>query len=876
MRPLKLTLCAFGPYARETTVDFTALGENGLFLIAGDTGAGKTTLFDAISFALYGEGSAGNERRKSKTFRSDYADAATETYAELTFHHRDEVWVIRRSPEYERAKKNGTGMTKQSATARMSNPDTGEVIEGLMEVNAKAYQLLGLTQDQFTRTMMIAQGDFLKILNASSNERKELFQKLFNTGIYADLQRKLQEMNSACRQEKENLENRISLAAGRISPEAEYPEREILQEYQTDPKYGDLLAEGLERLIQSEKQAGEAAGQEKEEAEKEEKRLIVTIEQARSVNADFDALAQAEQQRKELTEAQGRMDELAEQLTAARKAREVTEDETRLAANRAELQRKEQETARAEAALKEAEERLPEAESGKREADSHRDEADALAAEARQIQDCIPALKALEETRRKVQRQQKRMEELLEAGRSADAAYTAAKEGYYRSQAGLLARELTEGTPCPVCGSRSHPQPARLTEKAVTREMMEQAEKRRRQAEQALREAGETLRALQGAAEAGEKHLQEMGTDSRENVDSLTARAGEKAERARQYREAIQRSGETLQKLQLEIGENRKAAELGRQQTETLQQAGVALRETFLGHLRAEGFADERVYQLAKMPARAMEQADRQLRAYGENRRSLDDRIAGLREKLKDTDRTEIGGLERQMKEAKERKDAAGARELSLLKKRDLHEDALREIRESRRQMKRKEAHWAAVLDLYNCCAGIAGGAYRGKLTFEAYVQQYYFRQVVAAANKRLTTLTDGMFTLRCMETARDRVRQSGLDLDVLDRGTGQWRDVSTLSGGESFLASLALALGLSDTVQGQSGAIRMEAMFIDEGFGTLDENALRASLQTLSELADGKRLIGIISHVPELEERIEKQIVVRKTLKGAEIQQRM
>ena len=174
--------------------------------------------------------------------------------------------------------------------------------------------------------------------------------------------------------------------------------------------------------------------------------------------------------------------------------------------------------------------------------------------------------------------------------------------------------------------------------------------------------------------------------------------------------------------------------------------------------------------------------------------------------------------------------------------------------------------------DLSDCCSGKAGGNRRAKLTFEAYVQQYYFKQVVSAANRRLTVLTDGMFTLRCKEEADDRVHQSGLDLDVLDRSTGQWRDVSTLSGGESFLASLALALGLSDVVQGQSGAIRMEAMFIDEGFGTLDENALRNSLRVLNDLADGKRLIGIISHVQDLEESVERQIVVTKTLRGSTV----
>ena len=171
---------------------------------------------------------------------------------------------------------------------------------------------------------------------------------------------------------------------------------------------------------------------------------------------------------------------------------------------------------------------------------------------------------------------------------------------------------------------------------------------------------------------------------------------------------------------------------------------------------------------------------------------------------------------------------------------------------------------------MYDCCSGKTGGTMRGKLTFETYVQQYYFKLVVSAANKRLSVLTDGMFTLRCGVEARNRVQQSGLDLDVLDRSTGQWREVSTLSGGESFLASLALALGLSDVVQAQSGQVRIEAMFIDEGFGTLDENALLNSLAVLRQLAEGSRLIGIISHVKELEERIDCRLEVTKTVAGS------
>ena len=872
MKPIKLVLSAFGPYAGETTVDFSLFGEDGIFLIAGDTGAGKTTLFDAISFALYGEASGGRERRKSKSFRSDYADPKKETNVELTFRHRDETWCIRRNPEYTRMMKRGDGFTTQTANARMTNLDTGEVTEGPRDVNDKVYELLGLTQDQFTQTVMIAQGDFLKILNATSDERKGLFQKLFNTSVYADLQKKLQEMNSACNREREELSQRVTIAAGKIDPEPDFPEREQIAQYKTEARYADLLAECLEHLLEGEREAGNQAHQEKETADREENRLIAVIEQAKATNADFEALEKAEASERLLTDQQSAMDALAVQLDMAQKAQGLVPDEALLTGNQADLQKQEKAAGKAEKALREAEQALPGAEKKKQEADSHAAEADALLSAAKQLTDCIPVLRDLDGRKKNLDKQQKNMRTLLTASTQADAAYTAAKEGYYRSQAGLLAQELKEGQPCPVCGATDHPHPAVLTAEAVTREDMEAADQRHRQAAEALHEADNALSALRAAVEAGQKRLAELGIGENETRESLEGQIREKQEQARRYREAITQADEALKALQITMAENRTTAEQGRQRLEELRRASETLRNAFREHLSAAGFEDERAYQLAKMPVAAMRETDRQLKAFGEQKKSLADQIAQLREKLAGKEKRDISGLNELLTVQRNQKAAAEKAEAALSKKRTIHEDALKEIRDARRQQKRREEHWAVVRDLYNCCAGITGGAYRGKLTFEAYVQQYYFKQVVAAANKRLTVLTDGLFTLRCKEEAKDRVRQSGLDLDVLDRGTGQWRDVSTLSGGESFLASLALALGLSDVVQAQSGAIRLDAMFIDEGFGTLDDNALRNSLQVLSDLADGKRLIGIISHVHDLEERIEKQVIVSKTLKGSKI----
>jgi len=872
MKPLHLTLSAFGPYARESSVDFSQFGEDGLFLIAGDTGAGKTTLFDAISFALYGEASAGKERRKSKSFRSDYASGKTETWVELTFRHREGTWRIRRNPEYERPKKSGEGITTQTAWAQLTNLDTGETFEGLTEVNGKVYELLGLTQDQFTQTVMIAQGDFLKILNASSDDRKALFQKLFNTSVFANLQSKLKEMNSACNSEREDLDRRIAIEADKIDPEPDFPERDSIELYKSDAKYADLLSECLVHLIEREKAERARSINDKKAAGEQTDALIAAIEQGKSVNADLEALEKGETELAALLDQQSAMDDLRDTLERARKAQKLLPDETLMRSNAMAIEKQRKELAEAVEACTSAQNALPEAEARRKEAEAHASDVDGLLTNARQLSDCIPVLKELESQKKKLAQQEKQLAQQLKASNEADLAYTAAKEGYYRSQAGLLATELEDGKPCPVCGALSHPQPARLAVEVVTREDMEAADRRHRDAADALHRTDNSLTALRTQVDKDTARLRNMGIGENETERHLQQRIDSLNGKAKQFRDAIDESRKSCNDLTIALEKNRTAVEQKQQGLSGLLETGEQLKKSFFERLIASGFEDERAYQLARLPDKAVNEIEARLKKYGEQRTSLADQTTRLRQKLEGKQKTDLSDLEQRHQDWKRKRITAEKTEAALAGKLALHEDALKAIRRACMQKKRKEEYWAVVRDLYNCCAGITGGNRRAKMTFEAYVQQYYFKQVVAAANKRLTVLTDGLFTLRCKEEARDRVRQSGLDLDVLDRGTGQWRDVSTLSGGESFLASLALALGLSDIVQAQSGAIRMEAMFIDEGFGTLDDNALRNSLQVLADLADGKRLIGIISHVHDLEERIEKQIVVSKTPKGSTI----
>ena len=876
MKPIQLVLSAFGPYVERTVIDFSALGEEGLFLIAGDTGAGKTTIFDAISFALYGEASGGKEKRKSKSFHSDYVSDQTETYVELTFRHRGETWWIRRNLEYQRpAKKKKDGMettTRQAADAQMRNEDTGEEILRMDDVNRRVRELLGLTQDQFTQTVMIAQGDFLKILTASSDDRKKLFRDLFHTNLYVDLQSRLQEKNRACADEQKALEQVILSAEGKIDPEAEFAEREILLSYCGQIQHTDALCALLARLIEQEKAAQEQARAQKKEAADQIGALIAAVTEGERVNRDFADWESKRARLAALTAGQGEIDAQRAALAAARRAQQLETDEALMRRTRRDMDAQRAALSEAQAALEQAEKALPEAETRMKEAESRGGEIHALLAQAKQMEDCLPVLGEVERLKAVLDTQKRELQRLTEDSSRAQAAYTAAQNSYYLSQAGLLARELKAGQPCPVCGSTAHPCPAQITPETVTRQALEQAAKRRETAEKAQSDAATRLAANRAALDEREDRLRALKIRADETQQRLAARIDAAHQAAADRQREIDAARSAYQALDKRKTAAQSAVDAAQKQLAALEKDLRAQTEAFEQKRAAHGFEDEASYRLAKRTNADIERLDREIRNFDEQKRTLAAQTHELEEKLSGRQRTDLAALQNRRAAALDRQAKAENAEKAMVRKLTLHESAEREIRQANAAIQKKRGKWQIIQELYTCCAGIAAGNPRAKLTFEAYVQQYYFRFVVAAANKRLTRLTDGMFTLRVMREAANRVSQSGLDLEVLDRSTGQARDVSTLSGGESFLASLALALGLSDAVQSQSGQIRMDAMFIDEGFGSLDENALRSSIDVLLELADGKRLIGIISHVQELEERIDKQIVVTKTPNGSTV----
>ena len=871
MKPLKLTLSAFGPYAGRTTIDFSRLCENGIFLITGDTGAGKTTIFDAISFALYGEGSGGKERRASKSFRSDYAARDTETYVELEFRHRQHTYRLKRNPVYLRQSRRGDDLVEQKAAAELTELDTGECWTGTDEVKDRAQELIGLTQDQFAQTVMIAQGDFLKILNARSEDRKKLFQQLFNTSLYADLQKKAKEKCSAAAQLQKELDLRIVTEAGKISPEPEFPDRERLKQYQTDAKYADQLLETLRGLYAYETRLKKEADGQWETLDGQLKTLTAALADGRNLNQRFDELGQWQKELDGLLQKQSTVEERKAALSAARKAQLLGPVDQLRRRNRQSLEAEKTQAARLAQEKKAQAERLPALEETAKQAREQLPLAEENAQLVKRLESCLQLLEKRQKDALELERLNCLQTKALEDSDRAEREYLAVRQAYYRSQSGLLARSLREGEPCPVCGSIHHPAPAALQEGGATQEQFQAADDRRKLLEQQVQKISSRTAAARAALETLQRTLQSEGIGEEDTEQSVRRRMKEADAAARKIRETAEQTENQRQQCQSRLERAAALLEASLKKAGELEEEAARLEQEFAEGLARQGFEAEADYRAACLPAEEAERLDAAIRRYEEAKKSLNDRIGEREAQLRGRVRADIEALLQQQKNLTEQYRQAQERSRSCDRRLTLHQEAGKAIRRAAEQKKAHAEEWAVLDDLYRAMSGQL--SQKVKITFETYVQQYYFKQVVAAANKRLTRMTDGMFVLRLKEEARDRRSQSGLDLDVLDRATGQWRDVSTLSGGESFLASLSLALGLSDVVQSESGGVRLEAMFIDEGFGTLDENALRNAMALLSSLADGDRMIGVISHMPELRERIDKKIVVHKKLTGSQIE---
>ena len=940
LRPLKLIMSAFGPYAGSTEVDFTSLGEQGLYLITGDTGAGKTTIFDAITFALYGEPSG--EIREASMLRSNYADEKTPTFVELSFVLGGKEYRVRRNPEYNRPKARGEGFTLQKSDAELTLPD-GKIITRQKDVNQQIVEILGIDRSQFTRIAMIAQGDFRKLLFASTEERKKIFQKLFHTHLYQSLQEELKRISAQMRKEFEKASASLDQYAEGILCAPDDPLQDQVQKAREHQIPVAKIAELLKQLIDSDRMSESGLErQEKDLFEKissSDKTLTVAAEQKKQkaslasakaqqqheidrASVCHEALKKAKLQQPKIEELTQKAADLKAQILEYERLdeliSEVTEVNRKTSDNQRDLKYKSEKLESLQITLQAQKQELGSLQdAGEQEAKltAQRDKMQQRVEDLDGLQMELAHLHQIDEKLSKTQQEYRAIQETAE---KSQASYDHMRKAYLDEQAGILAQDLIDGQACPVCGATHHPHPANISTEAPTKEQLEQAEEL---ADQSAKEAGDASRKageLRGRLEGQEQLVMKMasellgdgcydsmdtglavGNDFKEIAGSGICAASDFSNIQEMLEARQQETKAALEALQEELKEiakqRKRRDELGLQipGTETkIGQTEAALQELKAAGAsltaRQEAAEKQRDVLQEKLAYPDKSEAEAAIRNLVKEQKALADDIAGAEEACHESEKilaaleATIAEAQRQLaehddvdfeSEEKRRKSLVDEMQVISSRRQEIHarvaanQTTLEKIQERQAQLEEVETRWRWIKALADTAGGTLAG--KEKIMLETYVQMAYFDRIIARANVRFFVMSGGQYELKRRQEAENNRSQSGLELDVVDHYNGSQRSVKTLSGGESFKASLSLALGLSDEIQASAGGIRLDTMFVDEGFGSLDEESLAQAMESLAGLADGNRLVGIISHVPELKQRIEKQILVRKDRSG-------
>ena len=942
MRPLYLKMSAFGSYAAETVVDFQILGQQGLYLITGDTGAGKTTIFDAITFALFGE--ASGSAKGAEMFRSQYAEPDRPTFVELDFSYQNKKYHVRRNPEYMRPAKKGDGMTLQAADAELTKPD-GSVVYKSSAVTREITELFGITREQFSQIVMIAQGDFMKLLLASTKERSEIFRDLFHTGLYQSWQEKLKAESKGLHDRYDILWNSIRQYVDGILCEPGSREEVLLQEMTAGQKETDRilpvdnLLEFLTQLIETE---------ETEAAQKAEQLLQIEEKQAQTskllgqIQAAQQAAAQLQKVCEKLNAQKPQLAEWTTALEGAQKEMEKCEPlALSIQQDQAALELLTQKESQ-EKSIRELEKVL-EALQVKVQADQARigeleqqistrqaqfDQMGELEVqllqiqtEGKQCQDQVQMLKQLARDMAQYEAEQAELTKLQDKYTVLWSQYQEQKglsdqmeQNFLNEQAGILASHLKPGIACPVCGSQEHPRLAQMLTKAPSREELEetrektaaalekasvqskavavQLEKRELLWKQILQsgENGQMAAAEEQAAEAEspagtgqaagaeQAEREQIFSDRRKSCGQQLAEKQQQLTLLKQKYDACKEEKQKKDLLRQQISEENE--QLARQKQDFQQEISNQAGKTAEWKQRKEQFAQ----LLLQLPVGTRDEVTRRIHAKQEEKLQIEEAYRAAQKQYTQVQQEllQLEGqktsLEKQQQQAPEGDSTAlqeslemlggQHREISALKERISHRavsnrDIQEKMIQKHDEAKQVEEQWTMVKGLSNTANGNLTG--KDKIFLETYVQMTYFDRIIARANSRFFLMSGGQYDLIRSKEAENQRSISGFELHVMDHFNNSERSVRTLSGGEAFQASLSLALGLSDEIQASAGGIRLDTMFVDEGFGTLDEEALQQAIHALQDLSCENRLVGIISHVDSLRDRISKQIIVHK-----------
>lgn len=916
MRPLKLTLSAFGPYAGVMELDFETLGTGGLYLITGDTGAGKTTIFDAISFALFGEASGGN--REPGMLRSKYADPSTPTEVTLTFRYAGKEYTITRNPEYmkpkTKGKDKGDAMTKQTAGATLTYPD-GHLVTKPKEVNTAIRDILGLDREQFAQVAMIAQGDFLKLLLADTKERQKIFRNIFHTNLYVELQDQLSKQASKVKYQWEDVRDSIRQYIDGILCDEESEHAEVIRQSKDGTLPIEEVLTALDALLESDaslRDKLEGSLQETDIALEGTVALLTKAEAREKIKKD---LAKAEEK------------EVSTKLLLQQSQKALEEEQ----AKKPRQEQLSREITAIDLSLKEYD-RLAELESALLNANTQKSKAKADSAAAAESKTALVAeidtlkeeRKSLENIgaekekllRQKQEQHQKRtdLQKLIadiaqyhtqqKSWETAQQLYLAAYENssdlqqeydvknkaFLDEQAGIIAGRLKEGKPCPVCGSVHHPAPAVMADTAPTEAEVKKARKEYEKAVKETEKASSAAAKEKGKVSTLEEtllkqideqlHLREIDlaepsareivSDLNDSINELQVRIGQIAkdlDRKNLLDELIPQKEKELSATEEKLTIAKEQAASSAASIQSLTEQIAELKEKLIFENKSAAMVQRNSLDAER---KAMQSA---LEAAEKNYLACKDELTGLSASAQELKKQLTESAEIDIQAQQEEKDALSLQKAAVLKEQKAVHTRIASNTSCRKNIRSKSAELSQLEEKQKWLRALsdtANGTIKGKekIMLETYIQTTYFDRIVARANVRLMKMTGGQYDLKRRKTADTMRGQTGLELDVIDHYNGTERSVKTLSGGESFKASLALALGLSDEVQ-MSTSIQLDTLFVDEGFGSLDPESLNQAYNTLAGLTEGNRLVGIISHVAELKERIDKQILVTKEKSG-------
>ena len=885
MKPLKIKISAFGPYKNCIDIDFEKLGESGIFLITGDTGAGKTTIFDSISFALFGEVSGSN--RPVPSVRSDFADNDTETFVELEFTHKNKKYKIRRNPAYERTKKRGEGTTKTSADASLEYDD--KVISGTKNVDIKIEEILGINSKQFKQISMLAQGEFLKILFAESKDRTEIFRRIFDTDIYNQIAKRLADKTRIAKAELEQLKDYFAINSSNIvwkdGIQSVQPKdvnelfiQEILEKLQQEIKINSEQFEKCQEQIS--KQSDENSKMEKEITAQKDK------------NDKIDRCQKLQEEQKVLQEKQ---EDIKQKEILIQKSQEIINKILPKEDKKKEL---EKEISQKQKVLQDISEKI---ELGKKKEEKFKqilELIEIIKVQFQKYSELKDGKTELEDKIKKLQviiKEQENKKIASENAQKLEAEWEKLstevlekEKEFFREQAGILAEKLKENEPCPVCGSLHHPNLAIKSKSVLTKEELDNLKEKEEKSRKILTDATNKVTEINSKIETLIKEFGEK--PDVELYNKKYAEISEELEKAynqlndnykkimlkdiviesfeydifkEKITNKISKEREEFLKLQTQQEENKK-------QIDELLQKKEKAQNDYQNTLKELGFENEEQYKKSVLNNLQIEIFSKEIEKYKTDVTINATKLEEIQKEIKGFEKVDLTAKIQEFNNKKQELENMRRQQMEYHRIFENNNRILVDLQTNSKKLDSKIKEFTMVEDL----SKIANGTVYGKrrIEFEQFVQASYFDMVIIEANKRLLKMTDNRFLLVRKESSERVSDKIGLELEVIDNYNGKRRDVKSLSGGEAFKAALSLALGLSDVIQSYSGGIVVDTMFIDEGFGSLDTESREQAINTLNQLTDNHKLIGIISHVTELKERIDKKIIVTKSTGGSKI----